>query len=106
MFNGIGTIYYGKKNYRAEGETEIFDITKWFAFTWLPILPLGSYTIERPRRQDIIQAIARTGISSETIFIHGQRSLDVPQVLWTYLKGWGGTAATFVALGAIGLLFA
>ena len=100
MINGIGTIHYGKRNYRADGNAEIFDTTKWFAVFWLPLFPLGSYTIERERRQDLIQAIARTGFSRETIYIHGRRPLDLPQVLTTYVKSWVGVGLIVWAIAS------
>jgi len=93
VINGIGTIHYGKRHYRTEGDDgEIFETTKWFAFFWLPIIPLGSCTIQRERRHDLIQAIARQFYHRETIYILARRRLDIPQVLITYVKGWLGVS--------------
>jgi hypothetical protein len=84
----IGTIHYGKRHYRTDGDDgEIFETTKWFSFFCLPIVPLRSYTIQRERRHDLIQAIAWT-FRSETIHVLARRRLDIPQVLTTYVKGW------------------
>ena len=93
MINGTGRTFYGKKNYRPDGNREVFETTKWFAVLWLPLFPLGSYTIERDRREDLVQAIARTGFSRETVLVHSRRPLDLPQVIGTYAKGVVGVAA-------------
>ena len=88
MINGIGTIFYGRRNYVPDGEWETLDTTKWFACFWFPVLPLGSYTIRRERRRDIISSMARNLSWEETVYILARRPLDLTQVLATYLKAY------------------
>ncbi len=98
MINGCGKIYYGKKNYICDEKREKFDTTEWVAVVWLPLYPIGSYTIAREKREDTISAMARSMIWSEKIIIEGKRPLDKEQVIRTYLK-------TYIPIALILLLF-
>ena len=41
-FNGVGTSYYGKRDFRSDGS---FVTTEWIIFFWIPIIPLRSHRV-------------------------------------------------------------
>ena len=50
-FRGVGKHFFGVSNYVADPltNTEEFDSTLWLWVLWLPILPLASYHVRRPK---------------------------------------------------------
>jgi hypothetical protein len=98
MINGCGKIYYGKKNYICDEKREKFDTTEWIAVVWVPLFPIGSYTIVREKRKDTISAMAFNMIWSENIIIEGKRPLDKEQIIKTYLKAYIPIVLVFLLL--------
>src|SRR6185295_6776026 len=87
-FNGIGTTYYGKRDFRADGS---YVTTEWFVFACLPIIPIRSV---RVRHQGTGEQHWYLGIgSSERYAVYEQTSPHRKQVFYTYgyvalLLGW------------------
>jgi hypothetical protein len=41
-FNGIGTKYYGQRDFLEDGS---FVTTEWFVLAYIPVIPLGSFRV-------------------------------------------------------------
>lgn len=90
-FNGIGTIYYGKRNVDENGS---YITTKFFIFAKLPIIPLGSYIVMPHGPAEGNSAISFQRFDAVPI------PLNWRQILNVYL------AALCCSAAAAGLLFA
>lgn len=84
-FNGIGTTYYGKRDFAADGS---YVTTEWFVFIWLPIVPLRSLRVQESGSESRLLGWA------DTYRVLSVTSPNVRQVLFTY---------GFVASFAIGV---
>ncbi len=105
-FNGIGTIYYGKKALDEDGS---YVTTKWFVIGFFPLVPLGSARV-RPLGSSGIPFLS----SSSTFEVLEETHTDFVQMLCVYayaifIVAWignlmtrkgGSTAAQLVAIGA------
>ena len=51
---GMGRKFYGKSNYQYDpiSNSEEFDATSWFVFMMFPLIPLGSYRVQRQHREN------------------------------------------------------
>jgi hypothetical protein len=76
-FNGIGTTFYGRCAFRADGT---FQTTKWFVFGQIPIVPLSSCRVARNTDQDVTALI----YTSEGYYLIEELPLDSAQVMRTY----------------------
>jgi hypothetical protein len=64
-FRGIGTMHYGKREFRADGS---FVTTLWFVFLYVPVVPLNSFRLLPTgtskyyglRRSQVLQLIEKT----------------------------------------------
>lgn len=76
--NGIGTIFYGKRDFRPDGS---YVTTEWLIVLWIPILPLRSARIldigEGEHRLSTIRSLAYLEIE--------EQNLSSRQVWSTYL---------------------
>ncbi len=84
--NGIGTTYFGKGDYEADGS---YVTTKWFVLGFVPLIPLGSVRVQH------LGARGGPFRSSEHYAIVGEEPLWLAQVLRTWLY----VIAMFAALG-------
>lgn len=88
--NGIGTTFYGQRDFRADGS---YVTTEWFVILYLPVVPIKSLRIAETN--DRTNAVI---YSSESYHVLGQVPLSAIQVLSTYLFTMvyvGGIASTF-----------
>ncbi len=75
--NGIGTTYYGRCRFRADGS---FETTAWIVLIWVPIFPLRTV-----RAMRIPSADQTNGITSITGLHEIERvSLNFMQIFRTY----------------------
>jgi len=72
MFNGMGTTFYGKRDFRADGT---YLTTEWFVFLFVPLVPLRSLRV-RP------QGLTNRG--GQQYAIHETRLPSLKQVFYTY----------------------
>ena len=76
-FNGIGTSFYGQRQFETDGS---YVTTKWFVLGFFPVVPLGSLRVRH---------IGSGGIpflsSSSTFEVVEELPLNGLQVLSTYL---------------------
>jgi hypothetical protein len=83
--NGIGTSLYGKSKVESDGS---YIATKWFIFLLLPIVPLGSYRVQRG--ETTFSATALIGLPGANT---KYKMLPVPlnwnQIIQTYLAVYG-----------------
>lgn len=95
--NGTGLGYMGSKNKKLVGHgQEEVDVTEFFTFIWIPVLPIRSLRIRRAERQDLIQVIARETAWVEDISLVCYRSLDFGQIFEVYMKFMAIVAAFWV----------
>jgi hypothetical protein len=79
-FNGIGTTYYGARDFLLDGT---YTTTEWIVFVYFPIIPLRSLRIsESNERTDFVV------YSSRKYYIHSKGRPNLRQVLSVY--GWLG----------------
>ncbi|MDT9180753.1 MAG: hypothetical protein P5702_24640 [Limnospira sp. PMC 1291.21] len=104
MINGTGVAFYGMKNRKIFQSVEVYDTTRWIVIVWLPILPLGSFKIQRATRQDFISRIARNLQWSEPIHILEKRDLDWVQIFKVYLFSFLAIALLTAVLGVFSIL--
>ena len=76
-FNGFGTTYYGKRDYRADTS---YITTEWIILAFVPLIPLGSLRVIRTPRRDTNMVVYR---SSKFIVVE-KLSPHLSQVLATY----------------------
>jgi hypothetical protein len=77
--NGIGSGYYGKRDFRSDGS---FVTTEWLSFLYIPILPFRSL---RVRYNGPVETNSIIGISSATSYTVFERTFpNWKQVLYTY----------------------
>lgn len=76
-FNGIGTTYYGRREFRSDAT---YVTTEWFILFYIPIIPLGSFRVE------FDGAMWRMFGSVQHYSVYEQTSLNWRQVLNTYLS--------------------
>lgn len=83
--NGIGTSLYGKSEVESSGS---HVATKWFVFLFLPIVPLGSYRVQRGETTS--SATALVGLpGANTQYKMLPVSLNWKQIIQTYLAVYG-----------------
>lgn len=96
-FNGIGTKYYGQREFLKDGS---FVTTEWIVFVYIPIIPIGSFRV------------LPTGKSSDfVLFTSNQYFVKRVPVSWrqvrnVYLATIGIIGTTFGALISIALVIA
>src|SRR4051812_25003410 len=78
---GIGTIFYGRTDERADGS---FVTVEWFIFLTLPIVPLRCFRINTDSRYT-----ALWGYGQFDYCITERRSMAWAQVVKTYALAWG-----------------
>ncbi|WP_050028350.1 hypothetical protein [Verrucomicrobium sp. BvORR034] len=76
-FNGIGTAFYGERNYQLNGS---YITTEWIILFYLPIIPIRSLRIAR-NPQDDVHAVA---YHSESYYVLNREPLCWAQVFSTY----------------------
>jgi len=94
--SGIGFRFLGKRNVRRDpsDQFEECDSPRWFTVLWIPVFPIGTFTVRRTIRRWM-------GIrfkSDPQIITRHPRNWE--QILLT----WGETAAVLLALGLAYLL--
>ena len=87
-FNGIGTTYYGKTDWRGNS----YVTTEWFVFFFVPIVPLESMRV-RERGGGSIGFYSRRHFE-----IVEHLPLQRKQVAVTFLIGWGALALFIAAI--------
>jgi len=87
-FQGIGTDFYGKRNYNPRDKSYI--TTKWWVFFLLPILPLKSYRVIKGYESEKFYGIAFSGIQQYKILEEIPLKKNQRQILFTYLSTYGG----------------
>ena len=77
--NGIGSAYYGKRDFRSDGS---FVTTEWLSFLYIPILPFRSL---RVRYNGPVESNSLFGMSSAESYTVFERTFpNWKQVLYAY----------------------
>ena len=88
VFHGIGTMFYGERDYWPDGS---FISTEWFVLAWEPLIPICSKRISYTRNSDYAVLDASgyyvyevTGLNYQQVFsVYGWfTSLVAPLILW------------------------
>jgi hypothetical protein len=87
---GIGRVFLGKSNYVGRGTVEELDTTLWLLIFGLPIFPIASYRVRRPKDAGLLD--------SYTFHVIEKYPRNWGQIGLTILKVYGGM------LGAISVL--
>ena len=74
-FNGIGVVFHGRREVEPDGS---YVATRWFAFVYFPIVPLGSYRLWHLDDQSVPFGYDRTRLRARRV------PLRWGQVLGTY----------------------
>ena len=78
-FNGIGTSFYGQRNFRSDGT---YVTTEWFVLLAIPVIPLRSL---RVRYQGLGEHLWHLSFgSSENYAVYEKTFPDRKQVVCTY----------------------
>jgi len=85
---GIGTIFYGKRNYDPLNKS--FIATKWFVIFLLPIIPLKSYRMIEIHKSEKFYGVAWSGAESYNIIEEISLKKNIKQILFTYIFVYGG----------------
>jgi hypothetical protein len=89
--NGIGTRYYGKRDFRADGS---YITTEWVTLIYIPLIPFCSLRVRHLGPAEPRFAI---GVGSSDMYeIYERTALNWRQVLYTY--GFASFAATWTVL--------
>ena len=75
-FNGIGIVFHGKRQVEPDGS---YVATKWIAFAYFPLFPLGSYRVWLVERKTVPFAVTTEKFRSRRVPIQWS------QVIGTYI---------------------
>jgi hypothetical protein len=79
-FNGIGTTFYGKRDFRSDGS---YLTTEWVSFVYFPLFPLRSL---RVRYQGPAEPRFPIGVTSaESYAVFERTTLNLKQVFCIYV---------------------
>jgi len=76
-FNGIGTAFYGERNYHLNGS---YITTEWVILFYLPVIPIKSLRIARNPQGDVHAVVYH----SESYYVLSREPLCWAQVFSTY----------------------
>jgi hypothetical protein len=89
LLNGIGTTLYGKSDVNPSDGTYV--ATKYFAFIFMPIVPLGSYRVRYVGAESKFMGTSNKYQMNEVPW-------HIKQIILTYLLSWGLLIAALVVL--------
>ena len=90
-FNGIGTMYYGKRDKGPDGS---YATTEWIVFVYVPVLPLRSFRVLP------VEGGANYGLYNSQQYLVQRTPLNWRQVGNVYLTMVGIVAAFAAVLAA------
>lgn len=70
---GIGTVFYGKRDWKVMQHREQYQATRWFTVLRIPLVPLGSYIVHRTTTTwlglfDSVRIIRKVPLDWEQVF--------------------------------------
>jgi hypothetical protein len=84
--SGIGFKFLGKRNFRRDpsGQSEEYESTRWFVVLWIPVFPIGTFTVRRT-------ILRRMGIPFKSD----------PQIIERHPRNWEQILLTWVKTAAV-----
>ena len=98
---GIGTAYYGKRDYNPQDESYI--TTEWFVLFLLPIVPLKSLRIRKMSKEEHFYGVAWSHKLTYQILGEIPKGKNLTQIIKTYLYAYGGLTLFFSSIALVGI---